>query len=81
MKFFKPTHSSRPINDVHATHAVITAHEELGYGIFGFYTEFEAHATVRELAKNGYASRLELHDYESIQPGVHPAVRFRSLTY
>lgn len=43
---------SRPINDPQVTASVVVQCSEHGYGVFGWYTEFEARSTAKELDKS-----------------------------
>lgn len=67
------TYSSLAINDPNATYRVITAHNDIGFGVYGYYDEFTAHAVERDLRKAGYECRIEPHSMSTLT-GVHPAI-------
>lgn len=73
-------HCSMPINDPMATHRIIVAHPDLGYGVFGYYGEYVAHVVKRDIEKAGYSCRIERHSISTLT-GIHPAITARNLGY
>lgn len=73
-------HSSKAINDSAATHRIIVANPDLGYGVFGYYSEYVAYVVKRDLEKAGYSCRIELHSIDTLK-GIHPAITARNLGY
>lgn len=67
------TYSSLAINDRYATHRIIVAHPNVGFGVFGYYNELVAKAVKDDLLAAGYDCRMEVHSVSTLT-GIHPAI-------
>jgi hypothetical protein len=72
---FKSPVESTYYGDPIATHRVVTGDIDLGYGIFGYYSEFDAYRVRAAILKAGKRATVEIHDSSNREAGMHPMVR------